>query len=1050
LSFTGGTVEAGFDLITVYDGNSNAFPVLGSFDGPAAGQTFQGTGGSLYFELVTDTSFSCQSGQVAGPLTWDVYCATAVPGCTDQDALNYNSNATVDDGSCEIVPCDVDDNTPPVADGSFTYCYDSNVVQGFGFSSTNPGVDSPSIFIVQGNFEPNFDVFTVYDGADNTAPIIISGWGNFAGSLFTASGDDLYIEIVTDASVSCVSSATYVDLIVDYYCATAIIPGCTDPTATNYNMDATVDDGSCVYPPVNNACIDAIDVQCGDAIAGTTINATDDEGFIGGGGCGVPITSPGVWYRFNGTDELVTLSTCQAANFDTRISVFTGSCNGALVCETGGDDGCGVGLQTDLPFSAAFGEIYYIYVHGFGLAAGDFTLSITCAPDPCLGAPVAPNDDCANAQLFIDGFIFTPDLCCTTAEANVAQQCSFNTTTGVWYVYSNANNFDDIFFDIINQQGPGSFAGVSIYLADPLAAPGTECDNLQILACCQDFAGQCQGSMSLIPGATPLVPGGLYYFNVWSSTPEACGVVSIQATGLINGCTDPAANNYNGAATQDDGSCTYTLPPANDLCGDAVIMNCGDALVNQSTGAATATGGPGNCGATYPGVWYTWTGTGDYATVATCGSTIDSYVRVLEGPCGGPYTCVDFEDDDIQTCGFFDADDASISFFSTLGTNYFFYVSGFNGQQGVFNIDLTCEPVLAGCTDPSAENYVPGANVEDGSCNYTWANACGTPYEICYDNNAFQTYTYCTPNVGTDAVIIDFGPGSVVEGFFDIINIYDGSDNTGTLLFSGDGDVSGLSFGAQSGCLSVEIISDASVNCADGVFVLGVNFTITCEPLVFGCTNPTANNYVPTANVDNGSCNFCGTTFGYCYGNNENFIQTFNGGPGENVEITITQGVVEAGFELFTVYDGPNTASPILFSGDGDVSGQTFLSSGGSITIQIISDAVISCEDGGIGFGNDFLIDVLCGLAGCDEPIACNYDAAAIFLDCGLCEYSSCLTCTYPDADNYTGPFVGNVIDNGSCIFLGGGSCPTDLNGDLITNTGDLTILIGAFGTNCP
>jgi hypothetical protein len=172
LSFTGGTVEAGFDLITVYDGNSNAFPVLGSFDGPAAGQTFQGTGGSLYFELVTDTSFSCQSGQVAGPLTWDVYCATAVPGCTDQDALNYNSNATVDDGSCEIVPCDVDDNTPPVADGSFTYCYDSNVVQGFGFSSTNPGVDSPSIFIVQGNFEPGFDVFTVYDGADKLLQLL--------------------------------------------------------------------------------------------------------------------------------------------------------------------------------------------------------------------------------------------------------------------------------------------------------------------------------------------------------------------------------------------------------------------------------------------------------------------------------------------------------------------------------------------------------------------------------------------------------------------------------------------------------------------------------------------------------------------------------------------------------------------------------------------------------------------------------------------------------------------------------------------------------------
>lgn len=30
--------------------------------------------------------------------------------------------------------------------------------------------------------------------------------------------------------------------------ATVQIPGCTDPNATNYNPNATIDDGSCVYP----------------------------------------------------------------------------------------------------------------------------------------------------------------------------------------------------------------------------------------------------------------------------------------------------------------------------------------------------------------------------------------------------------------------------------------------------------------------------------------------------------------------------------------------------------------------------------------------------------------------------------------------------------------------------------------------------------------------------------------------------------------------------------------------------------------------------------
>ena len=32
------------------------------------------------------------------------------------------------------------------------------------------------------------------------------------------------------------------------------VPGCTDPTAMNYDPNATVDDGSCIYPPVNTPC----------------------------------------------------------------------------------------------------------------------------------------------------------------------------------------------------------------------------------------------------------------------------------------------------------------------------------------------------------------------------------------------------------------------------------------------------------------------------------------------------------------------------------------------------------------------------------------------------------------------------------------------------------------------------------------------------------------------------------------------------------------------------------------------------------------------------
>ena len=34
-------------------------------------------------------------------------------------------------------------------------------------------------------------------------------------------------------------------------CVSTAIYGCTNPSATNYDSTATVDDGSCVYPPLN-------------------------------------------------------------------------------------------------------------------------------------------------------------------------------------------------------------------------------------------------------------------------------------------------------------------------------------------------------------------------------------------------------------------------------------------------------------------------------------------------------------------------------------------------------------------------------------------------------------------------------------------------------------------------------------------------------------------------------------------------------------------------------------------------------------------------------
>ena len=55
--------------------------------------------------------------------------------------------------------------------------------------------------------------------------------------------------------------------------------------------------------------------------------------------------------------------------------------------------------------------------------------------------------------------------------------------------------------------------------------------------------------------------------------------------------------------------------------------------------------------------------------------------------------------------------------------------------------------------------------------------------------------------------------------------------------------------------------------------------------------------------------------------------------------------------------------------------------------------------------------------------------------------------CTYSDADNYD-PISDH--DDGSCVFAILPPCPTDLNGNGITDTADILQLLGNFGFSCP
>ncbi len=82
---------------------------------------------------------------------------------------------------------------------------------------------------------------------------------------------------------------------------------------------------------------------------------------------------------------------------------------------------------------------------------------------------------------------------------------------------------------------------------------------------------------------------------------------------------------------------------------------------------------------------------------------------------------------------------------------------------------------------------------------------------------------------------------------------------------------------------------------------------------------------------------------------------------------------------------------------------------------------------------------------GCTDATACNY-AAGAFFDDESCTYE-CQGCMYAGATNYDATAT---MDIGTCAFDLTNDCPADLNGDGLVTTSDLLQFLPEFGSSCP
>lgn len=135
--------------------------------------------------------------------------------------------------------------------------------------------------------------------------------------------------------------------------------------------------GVVIIPP-NDDCPDADTLTCsmGTNVVSNLQASSNDVGSLPA--CGGATYEDGVWYLFEGTGQDVTLSTDNAGtNFDTEISVFSGSC-GSFTC-VGSDKDSGTGETSEITFSTVGGTDYYIYLDGDAGAEGQFELSVSCS-----------------------------------------------------------------------------------------------------------------------------------------------------------------------------------------------------------------------------------------------------------------------------------------------------------------------------------------------------------------------------------------------------------------------------------------------------------------------------------------------------------------------------------------------------------------------------------------------------------------------------------------------------------------------------------------------
>ncbi len=578
-------------------------------------------------------------------------CDYSCLGCTNPEALNYDEVATVDDGSCCVHSYTI------VADGPFQWFISSSVNSG---SSSGYYPENTSFCINDGCY--NFEVWNYMNSMETINWQILDGEGNIAYSgqsglwLATVQISNNPITGCTDPSACNFNSDATCG---DYALCTFDCYGCTDPLASNFNENAIFNNGLCCYGTWYTLEANAEGFWQMYSEYGQSSSAGNypvQNGFCHGEGCFSLIFYP----NFGNEDELI-------------VTVTNG-------------EGEVIGTGT---FDPMFGGAYILFDNGSVTGCTDpnacnFDPEANCADYNlcnygCYGCtnPEAPN---YNPEASVDD-----GSCCTgewytielSAEAYWSASAS-DFTTYQWGYYPQENGFcslgdcfhfsawsldgSDLTYTISNSDGVVSTGNIEYYDYGVFISIG------ESIVGCTD-----PSSCNYNPEAT---------CSDWYNCDYSC-----------YGCTNEEAPNYDPTATLDDGSCCTATWYSVSLSGSAYWYAYD---VNYSGSAGVY---PENSGFCMDASCFSFT------VYAFDGLPVEVIITDAEG--NEIYNGIAYPNS-----------------FQSASVSVSDEVAGCTDESACnFNADATCNDgscsyYCGGCLDEAAMNYNAQALFDDGSCFY--------------------------------------------------------------------------------------------------------------------------------------------------------------------------------------------------------------------------------------------------------------------------------------------------------------------------------------------